>query len=221
MSLQTTETRRAVDLGGKHAAAASTRCKFLHYYRTLMQPHKLWMSKWVGHTHQRGKPPVSRRPSLCFRPTFSEHHAGFSITVNGPLRYRCLGSSAARLPFSKCDMCDLACKRMLSVSHVEIVHCHDTNAQKKNKINKIREQRERQRPSPSDGLLSHLINTRWNISQSFENEVRLKHTHWFHPQKVCYLKTSSVVAHQVDTRDRIKKKYFHSSVSCEEPKEKA
>lgn len=71
MSLQTTATCWAFDLGGKHAAAPSTRCKFLHCYRTLMQP-KLWMSKWVRHTLKRGKPPVSRRPSLRFRPTFSE-----------------------------------------------------------------------------------------------------------------------------------------------------
>lgn len=57
--------------GGKHPAASSTRCKFLHCYRTLMQL-KLWMSKWIRHTLKRGKPPVSRRPGLRFRPTFSE-----------------------------------------------------------------------------------------------------------------------------------------------------
>lgn len=57
--------------GGKHPAASSTRCKFLHCYRTLMQL-KLWMSKWIRHRLKRGKPPVSRRPGLRFRPTFSE-----------------------------------------------------------------------------------------------------------------------------------------------------
>lgn len=51
--------------GGKHSAALSGGCKFLHCYRTLMQP-KIWMSKWLWHMAGRGKPPVSRRPSLSF-----------------------------------------------------------------------------------------------------------------------------------------------------------
>lgn len=50
------------------------------------------------------------------------------------------------LPFSNCDMCDLARKRVMpSLPHVEIVHCHDTNTWEKKLIKKVREQKERRR----------------------------------------------------------------------------
>lgn len=120
MSLETTVTRRAFCSGGKHPAALSTRCKFLHCYRTLMQL-RIWMSKRIWRTLGRKTAGV-QTAEFASVPTFSELSRYFPSLRNSSLRGSCLGYSMAPFEFSKCNVLVWAFKSKWWIPDMEIVH---------------------------------------------------------------------------------------------------